>query len=306
MLPKIPMTLLLRFTASAITATAAFLYIRRIRREISLSALRRQIREALQPLLPRPPSILIMGFRSQGKSSFLNTACRALASESDPVLLLRAETAPPGAAPVSQSSRTVRSFVADPGGAGVEPVAVDLIDGPPLPDAAGMTRADVETAIAGTPAPECVILVFRCSGSLKERAIAVKKLTDIASVVRERGLHVVVVLTHKKVLRNMKQTEELQREVAFRARTDCVYFIENYTASPNISIHHPTTIKNDHDTNFTALSIMRQCVEFTRLYRSHTTSPKTLFTSALATSSPGLTKSMSRKIDAFRPQDLLK
>lgn len=70
----------------------------------------------------------------------------------------------------------------------MEPVAVDLIDGPPLPDAAGMTRADVEAAIVGTPAPECVILVFRCSGSLKERAIAVKKLTDIASVVRERGV----------------------------------------------------------------------------------------------------------------------
>ncbi|KAJ0962848.1 hypothetical protein J5N97_027970 [Dioscorea zingiberensis] len=269
MRPNIPTTLLLKFTASALTAAATFLAIRRFRRDDSLAALRREIREALQQLVPRPPSIFIIGFRSQGKSSLVNTACRAVASESGPVLLLRAETAPPGAAPVSHAPRTVRAPVADPGGAGVEPVAVDLIDAPPLPEASLLTRADVESALAGPPAPECVVLVLRCSGSIKERVIAVKKLTDVASVARERGLHLVVVLTHKRVLKNMKQKEELRREVAFRARTDCVYFIENYTASAKISIDHPTTIKSDYETNFTALSIVRQCVEFTRLYRCH-------------------------------------
>lgn len=83
------------------------------------------------------------------------------------------------------------------------------------------------------------------------------------------GLHLVVVLTHKKSIRKMRQSEELQREVAFRARTDCVYFIENYTSSKSSNLRYPIPIKNDFETHFTVLTIIRQCLEFVKLYRSH-------------------------------------
>jgi len=79
----------------------------------------------------------------------------------------------------------------------------------------------------------------------------------------------VVVLTQKKALKSAKQAEELRREVACKARTDCVYFIENYTAGTTLNVRHPIAIKNDFDTHLTVLAIVRQCVEFARLYRSH-------------------------------------
>lgn len=83
------------------------------------------------------------------------------------------------------------------------------------------------------------------------------------------GLHLMVVLTHKKPIRTMRQAEELRREIAFKARTDCVYFIENYTSSKSSNLKYPIPIKNDFETHFTVLTIIRQCLEFVKLYRSH-------------------------------------
>jgi len=79
----------------------------------------------------------------------------------------------------------------------------------------------------------------------------------------------VVVLTQKKALKSAKQAEELRREVAYRARTDCVYFIENYTAGISLNVRRPVAINDDFDTHLTVLAIVRQCVEFARQYRSH-------------------------------------
>lgn len=67
----------------------------------------------------------------------------------------------------------------------------------------------------------------------------------------------------------MRQAEELRREIAFKARTDCVYFIENYTSSKSSNLKYPIPIKNDFETHFTVLTIIRQCLEFVKLYRSH-------------------------------------
>lgn len=83
------------------------------------------------------------------------------------------------------------------------------------------------------------------------------------------GLNLIVVLTFKKAMRSARQAEELIREVSFRARTDCVYFIENYTWNNNgPNLRHPPVIKNDFETHFTVLTIIRQCLEFIKLNRS--------------------------------------
>ncbi|KAI4980105.1 hypothetical protein ZWY2020_016858 [Hordeum vulgare] len=102
-------------------------------------------------------------------------------------------------------------------------------------------------------------------------------------------LNLIVVLTFKKSVRSLRQAEELLREVSFRARTDCVYFIENYTWSntgPNLL--HPPVIKNDFGTHFTVLTIIRQCLEFIKLNRSQKDekNPKQADTQADAKTAP--------------------
>ncbi|KAE8774444.1 hypothetical protein D1007_53149 [Hordeum vulgare] len=106
---------------------------------------------------------------------------------------------------------------------------------------------------------------------------------------KSSGLNLIVVLTFKKSVRSLRQAEELLREVSFRARTDCVYFIENYTWSntgPNLL--HPPVIKNDFGTHFTVLTIIRQCLEFIKLNRSQKDekNPKQADTQADAKTAP--------------------
>ena len=85
----------------------------------------------------------------------------------------------------------------------------------------------------------------------------------------------IIVLTFKNATRSVRQAEELLREVSFRARTDCVYFIENYTWSNNgPNLLHPPVIKNDFATHFTVLTIIRQCLEFIKLNRSQSKKKK--------------------------------
>ncbi|XP_038982987.1 uncharacterized protein LOC120110979 [Phoenix dactylifera] len=276
--PSLP--LLVKLATAAVTGAAALLAFRRLNRDEAVVSLRREIRDALLSLrrdnggaAATPPAVLVTGFRAHGKSSFVNTACRALAGEAGP-LLLRAETAPPGPGSATLARGAVRAVVA--WGEGEEEAMVELVDAPALPEAGRLRRADVEAALGGVgggdgaaPAAECVVLVLRCGGPEKERNLAVRKLPDIASAIRERGLQFVVVLTYKKAVKTTQQAEELRREVAFRARTDCVYFMENYTSSKRHNISHPPALRNDFETHFTVLAIIRQCIEFVKLYRSH-------------------------------------
>ncbi|XP_072958817.1 uncharacterized protein [Typha angustifolia] len=272
------LSLLAKLAGAGTTGVAALLAFRRLQRDSAVASLRREIRDAVLLLSQSnssaapPPAVLVAGFHAQGKSSLVNTACRALGSEAGP-LLLRSETAPPGSGAGTVVRQVVRATVAaDERGEEEreEDAVVEMVDAPPLPEAADLTRLDVEVAIGGEVAPECVVLVLRCGGPAKERKMAVRKLPDIAGVIRERGLHLVVVLTHKKAIKTLKQAEELRREVSFRARTDSVYFIENYTPSNTLNIRHPQCIENDFDTHFTVLTIIRQCLEFVKLYRHAT------------------------------------
>ncbi|WOL03851.1 hypothetical protein Cni_G12571 [Canna indica] len=275
MLSPSAVPLLLRLAAAAVTGTAALLALRRFHRDEAVAAIRRDIRDALLLLDDgnRPPVVLVAGFRAHGKSSFINTACRALAAESGP-LLLRAETAPPGPGGATLERRIVRAAVA---GGGCEEeeddddaAAVEMVDAPALPEPGRLTRADVEAALAGgagAPPPECVALVLRCGGPRKERHLAAKKLAEIATAIRERGLQFVVVLTQRKKIRSRRKAEELRREIAFRARTDSVYLIENYTAGDALNLESPWAARNNFGTHFTALTIVRQCIEFTKLRR---------------------------------------
>ncbi|KAG0491463.1 hypothetical protein HPP92_004486 [Vanilla planifolia] len=230
-----PIPLLLKLAAATATGTAALLSLRHNHRLAVIRSLRRDIHDALVLLRAcdgrsgetsgAPPAILVTGFRGHGKSAFINTACRALAGESGP-LLLRSVTAPLGFPPATVDRWNVRVAVAGSGGgceehkvAVDECVAVELIDAPPLPDPVAMTLVDVEAAFdvgsgRGERLPECVVLVLRCNQPAMERHLTVRRVGDIAGVARDRGLRVVVVLTNRRSLRSRKQAEQLRCEVA--------------------------------------------------------------------------------------------
>ncbi|CAD5191312.1 unnamed protein product [Musa acuminata subsp. malaccensis] len=273
MLSPSTVPLLLSFAAAAVTGAAAFLALRRFSREETVASLRQDVRDAVL-LLREPPTVLVTGFRAHGKSSFINTACRALAAEAGP-MLLRAETSPPVTHSATFDRCVIRAAVAGGGSEDEKEegeatcAQVALVDAPALPEPGQLTRADVEEALSGVPPPECVALVLRCGGPAKDRHAAVKKLADVTTAIRQRGLQFVVVLTHKKRIKSMRKAEELRREIAFRARTDCVYLIENYTAGNMLNIRRPWATKNNLETHYTVLMIVRQCVEFAKLRRSH-------------------------------------
>lgn len=198
---------LLKLAAAAVAGGAALLSFLRLRRRILLSSIRLDLLNSLLLLLPdgrpngaaRPPSFLVTGFRSHGKSALVNTICRVLSAERGP-LVMRSETAPPGPTPATVARRVIRADVAGveeaEGEAGEEETAeVWLVDGVGFPAAeeAGTTRADVEAEVAGPSGGggdvevDCVVVVVRCGAPAKERRMAVRRLADVASAVRGRG-----------------------------------------------------------------------------------------------------------------------
>lgn len=140
---------------------------------------------------PSPPTVLIVGARGHGKSSFINTACRALANEYGP-LLLRAESRPPGAES-GETKRVVRATV-DPGG---EQFSDEEAEVALLEKGIGFetTKEDMEAAIVGLEGVECVVIVVRCSGPIKELSLVIRRLPEIVAPVRERGEHAVLLLS---------------------------------------------------------------------------------------------------------------
>ena len=208
-MPRLP--LLLKIAAAAAAGALAIIVAARLRREDAVASLRREIRDALTALVaddedggdgsdgeggakedasPPPPSVLITGFRAHGKSSLVNTACRALAAEDGP-LLLRAEASPPGGGTDGpRRRRRVKAVVAgadgDSVGAAGEGDVVELLDAPPLPEAGRLTREEIDAAISGGD-PECVVFVLRCDAPTKERNAAIKRLPEISAAVRNKG-----------------------------------------------------------------------------------------------------------------------
>ncbi|CAA6671459.1 unnamed protein product [Spirodela intermedia] len=253
--------LFVKLAAASVTGAVALLAFRRHLRDEALSALRRDIRISLlrmrADVLPLPRQELLREHRLAGP----RRRRRALPGPRRdgavvPCNLCPARLPRGGGGPrrrVAQYSQG-REREADDNGA----AALDLVDSPGLPEAEKLTRADVEATLSlASPSPECILLVLRCSGPQRTN---LRRLQDIAAVVRERGLHLVVVLTHRNSLRSAKQSEELRREVALRAKTDSVYLIENYTA---------TAFKNSFSTHCNALAVIRQCVEFAAMHRRH-------------------------------------
>lgn len=199
MAPSLP--LLLKLAAASMAGAAALLSFLGIRRRLLLSSFRIDLLNSLlllstSSLQPngavKPPSILVTGLRSHGKSALVNTVSRVLAGERGP-LIFRAETGPLGrpAAATPLRRRVIKAYVAgleeEEGEEGT--AEVEMIDGAGVsPEAA---RADVEAEIAGPSggdvAVDCVILVVRCGAPTKERRAAVRRLADVASAVRERG-----------------------------------------------------------------------------------------------------------------------
>jgi hypothetical protein len=119
-------------------------------------------------------------------ANMVNTACRALAAEHGP-LLMRAEASPPGGVTdgTRRRKRVKAAVSCGDGEVGDDPV-VELIDAPPLPEAARLLRSDMDLAISGG-GPECVVLVLRCDAPTKERNAAVKRLPEISAAVRAKG-----------------------------------------------------------------------------------------------------------------------
>nr|CAB3450827.1 unnamed protein product [Digitaria exilis] len=184
-MPRLP--LLLKIAAAAAAGALALIVAARLHRE-DADGDGDGGESAKDDASPAPaPSVLITGFRAHGKSSLVNTACRALAAEDGP-LLLRAEASPPGGGTDGpRRRRRVKAVVAgaDGDGAGDGDV-VELLDAPPLPEAARLSREDIDDAISGGD-PECVVLVLRCDAPAKERNAAIKSLPAISAAVRNRG-----------------------------------------------------------------------------------------------------------------------
>lgn len=179
------LSLLLKLAAAITSGAAAILTLRRLRQDDSISSFRHEIHATASLMMPpsSPPTVLIVGARGHGKSSFINTACRALANEYGP-LLLRAESRPPGAES-GETKHVVRATV-DPGGDQFsdEEAAVALLE-----KGIGFETAkeDMEAAIAGLEGVECVVIVVKCSSPTKELSLVIRRLPEIVAPVRERG-----------------------------------------------------------------------------------------------------------------------
>jgi hypothetical protein len=203
-MPVQRLPLLLKVAAAAAAGALAIVAATRLLRDDAVSSLRRDIRDAVGALVSSdedgggdhadqgdhdalPPSVLITGFRAHGKSSLANTACRALAGEEGP-LLLRAEASPPGGgSDGTRKQLRVKAVVSGMDGEmGADEAVVELLDAPPLPEAARLTREDINAAI-GDGDPECVVLVLRCDAPTKERNAAVKRLPEISAAVKAKG-----------------------------------------------------------------------------------------------------------------------
>lgn len=178
------LSLLLKLTAAITSGAAVVLTLRRLRQDDSISSFRHEIHATASAMItPPPPTVLVVGVRGHGKSSLVNTACRALANEYGP-LLLRAESRPPGG-DIGEAKRVVHASV-DPGGEQIidKDVLVSLVE-----KEIGLetTKEDVKAMIAGLERVECVIMVIRCSGPTTERSMVIKRLPEIVAPMREQG-----------------------------------------------------------------------------------------------------------------------
>lgn len=181
---SLSLSLILKLAATSLTGITALVACRNMLRNDTLQAQFHHIRTSLR-ILRRPPTIYLLGYKGRGKSAFLNTACRVLGEEDGP-LVFRSETAPLGPTRTTVEMSAVHVSAGDEDG---ERCLVTFVDTPGLP-LRFLRRGDVEEALrlvpeAAVSAPDCVVVVLRCSDVLQR--VADMRLAEIVAVVRERG-----------------------------------------------------------------------------------------------------------------------
>eukprot|EP01018_Ginkgo_biloba_P024093 Gb_24120 [translate_table: standard] len=275
--------MIIQLLASAVATIAAFYTFNKVKEERHLQEQYKQVSDAAARLSTGTSkyraTVLVLGFQNHGRSSFINTVFRVLYREDGP-LLLRAETSPSKSQKTTTTQRVLRvknkflrypkylmNLIDTPAFATVE----DVDDNAIRAVLRGRSEADSVSEIheiskhRNVLAPECVILVTKCQEACLG-APAWDRLSNLAKIIREEGLQFVVVLTHSKEAKKEMDLQELMRDVAMRAGTDFVQYIENYVADTQ----HGARVSNNFDTHNKTLSIVRQCLEYVKQHRNVT------------------------------------
>lgn len=289
---KTDMLIPLLGTAAAAAAVASLVYNKVKRDNISeeqykqirdyiLEEQYRQIRDAASRLLAtskRPVTVLVLGFQNHGLSSFVNTMFRVLYKEEGP-LVMRAKKNNNTNKP--RVLRMRNTLMRSP------KYFMNVIDAPCLSTSGDIDEKTIRSVLrgrldAGTqvselgdgskprkvyPVPECVILVMKAGGSYMGGP-ASDLLPQIARIIRQEGLNLVVVLTHKKEAQKASiDLRVLTRGVALEAETDFVHCIENYVVDRRDDKSASIVSSNDFDTRSQTLSILRECFEYVEQHR---------------------------------------
>lgn len=262
-------------------AAAAYFGYNKMTRERILDYQYKQIRDAAAVLSSKNPiTVLVLGFRKHGRSSFINTIFRVLYKEEGP-LIMRAETGPAKVTTSVQRVHKVRNkllvfpkilmnIIDTPCSSSSEEIDDNAIRNVLRGGVAGMENNESE--IDGSkrrnvyPVSECVILVIKAQDCYMGGP-ALEKLPELVRIIREEGLRFVVILTHKKVSQAEPiDLKDLTRSVALKSGTDFVHCIENYVADHSGG-KDGSNVSNDFDTHCQTLSTVRQCFEYVRQHR---------------------------------------
>lgn len=268
---------------TAAAAAVAYFSYNKMTRERILDYQYKEIRDAAAALSSKNPiTVLVLGFRKHGRSSFINTIFRVLYKE-EGSLIMRAETGPAKVTTSAQRVHRVRNKLL------VFPkILMNIIDTPcsssseEINDNAirNVLRGGVaemennnESEIDGSkgiknvyPVSECVILVIKAQDCYMGGP-ALEKLPELVRIIREEGLRFVVILTHKKVAqKDSIDLQDVTRSVALKSGTDFVHCIENYVADHSDG-KDGSIVSNDFDTHCKTLSTVRQCFEYVRQHR---------------------------------------
>lgn len=201
-------SLVLKLAATSFFAMVAAFSHSKLRRDEALFFQRRDILRRITTFSNvgtppfSPPTILILGFRGHGKSSFINTACRVLSGEDGP-LMLRTDTAPPGTGPwnpVTRSEWTVKVAMGwswsekeyeEEYEEEDEMVVMEMVDTPgfsPMSIGNNLKEEVEKTLLRSSTTTDRAVVVVRCPGvDVKKRMGVLRMIADVTTVVRDHG-----------------------------------------------------------------------------------------------------------------------
>jgi len=257
-------------------AVAAYFAYNKMTTERILDYQYKQIRDAAARLSSKNPiTVLVLGFRKHGRSSFINTIFRVLYKEEGP-LIMRAETGPTKVTTSAQRVLKVKNKLLR-----YPKILMNIIDTPCCSSSEDIDDNAIRNVLRGQdvypetdpskqrnvyPVSECVILVIKADDCYVG-GHALEKLPNLVKIIREEGLRFVVIVTHKKIAQAASiDLQDLTRRVALKSGTDFVHCIENYVADHSDG-KNGSNVNNDFDTHCQTLSIVRQCLEYARQRR---------------------------------------